>query len=245
MEAKGFDGEMKWGGIGLSLARQAASAGASRVSILARGAAKLEDARASIHLATGIDVSAFSADVRDFDAVKEAVDAAGPIDVLICNHGVFVPQELERQELKEVRFMVDVNLMGTFNLIKAALPAMKESRPERGPGSIAIMSSQAENKRRPELTKILAGHSSAMQADDVARKALNGIKSGTFIVPCNFDGLMLAIATAGLSPQRSFIMAFAEVFGAGFMRLVGLFFQWTWYGLIEKWHAEQNRSKAS
>ncbi|KAK1294827.1 hypothetical protein QJS10_CPA16g01382 [Acorus calamus] len=283
-------------GIGLSLARQAASAGASRVSILARGAAKLDEARASIRLATGIDVSAFSADVRDFDAVKEAVDAAGPIDVLICNHGVFVPQELERQELEEVRFMVDVNLMGTFNLIKAALPAMKESRPERGPGSIAIMSSQAgqvgiygytaysaskfalrglgealqqevisdgihvslifppdtetpglveENKRRPEVTKILAGHSSAMQADDVARKALNGIKSGTFIVPCNFDGLMLAIATAGLSPQRSFIMAFAEVFGAGFMRLVGLFFQWTWYGLIEKWHAEQNRSKAS
>ncbi|KAK1317257.1 hypothetical protein QJS10_CPA05g00877 [Acorus calamus] len=130
-------------GIGLSLAHQAASAGASRVTILARSVAKLEDARDSIRRATGADVSAFSADVRDFDAVKKAVDAAGPVDVLICNHGVFVAQDFETQDLEVAKFMVDVNLMGTINLIRAALPAMKQSRPQRGPGSIAIMSSQA------------------------------------------------------------------------------------------------------
>ena len=36
-----------------------------------------------------------------------------------CNWGVFVPWELEKQELEEVRFMIDVNLMSTFHLIKA------------------------------------------------------------------------------------------------------------------------------
>ena len=79
-----------------------------------------------------------------------------------------------------------------------------------------------------------------MKADEVAKKALDGIKSGSFIVPCNFEGHMLAIATAGLSPQRSFLMAFIEVVFSGILRLAGLFFQWNWYGSIEKWHAKKN-----
>ncbi|KAL6954339.1 3-dehydrosphinganine reductase tsc10b [Sarracenia purpurea var. burkii] len=128
-------------GIGLALAHQAALEGA-RVSILARNRGKLEEAKRAIQLSTGVDVAVFSADVRDFDAVKTAVEEAGPIDVLVCNQGVFVPQELERQEMEEVKFMIDVNLMGTFHLIKSALSGMK-NRKERGPASIAIMSSQA------------------------------------------------------------------------------------------------------
>ncbi|KAL7123933.1 hypothetical protein ABFS83_14G015200 [Erythranthe nasuta] len=279
-------------GIGLSLAHLCARQGAS-VSLLARDAAKLEEAKQSIKLATGCDVSVFSADVRDYDAVKRAVEEAGPIDVLVCNHGVFVPQELAEQEIEEIKFMVDVNLMGTFHLIKAALPGMKKNRAELGPGSIAIMSSQAgqvgiygytaysaskfglkglaealqqeiisdnihvslifppdtdtpgfveETKRRPQLTSIIAASSGAMKADDVAKKSLNGIESGTFIVPCNFEGFLLSVATAGLSPQRSFLMAFVEVTTAGLMRLAGLFFQWNWYGAIDKWRSTNTRT---
>ncbi|KAJ8450494.1 hypothetical protein Cgig2_002179 [Carnegiea gigantea] len=233
-------------GIGLALARRVASEGA-RVSILARDHAKLQAAKQDIQLATGADVAIFSADVRDFAAVKMAVEATGPIDVLVCNQGVFLPQELENQPLDEVKFMIDVNLMGTFHLIKAALPLMKIDRQARGPASIAIISSQAgqicsmifcENKRRPELTTIIAGSSGVMKADEVAKKAIDGIRSGRFIVPCNFEGLLLSIATAGLGPQRSYLMAFVEVLAAGIIRLAGLFFQWTWYGSIEKWHAQ-------
>lgn len=99
-------------------------------------------AKQSIRLATGIDVAVFSADVRDYDALKGVLDEAGPIDVLVCNHGVFVGEELENQGIDVVKFTIDVNLVGTFNLIKAALPGMK-GRAERGPGSIALMSSQA------------------------------------------------------------------------------------------------------
>ncbi|XWS32659.1 hypothetical protein CRYUN_Cryun22dG0008900 [Craigia yunnanensis] len=276
-------------GIGLALAHQAASQGA-RVSILARSLSKLEEAKESIRLSSGVNVSIFSADVRDYDAVQKAVNDAGPIDVLVVNQGVFVPQELEKQALDEVRFMIDVNLMGSFNVIKAALPLMKE-RKDREPTAISLISSQAgqvgiygytaysaskfglrglaealqqeviadnihvsiifppdtetpgleqENKVRPELTKILAGSSGSMKADEVAKKALDGIKSGSFIVPCNFEGHMLAIATAGLAPQRSFLMAFFEVVFPGIFRLVGLFLQWNWYGSIEKWHAKKN-----
>lgn len=276
-------------GIGLALARLCAHGGAD-VTLLARDAGRLEEAQQSIKLATGRDVRVFSADVRDYDAVKRAVDEAGPIDVLVCNHGVYIPQELEEQELEEIKFMIDVNLTGTFHLIKAALPGMKKNRAEKGPGSIALMSSQAgqvaiygytaysaskfglkglaealqqeviadnihvslifppdtetpgfaeENKRRPQLTSIIAASSGAMKADEVAKKSLDGIQSGSFMVPCNFEGLLLSVATAGLSPQRSYLFAFVEVMTAGIMRLAGLFFQWNWYGSIEKWHAKK------
>ncbi|OMO73697.1 Short-chain dehydrogenase/reductase SDR [Corchorus capsularis] len=272
-------------GIGLALAHQAAFEGA-RVSLLARSLKKLEEAKESIRISSGVEVSIFAADVRDFDAVQKAVKNAGPIDVLVVNQGIFVPQELEKQELDEIKFMIDVNLMGSFNVIKAALPLMKE-RKDRGPNSIALMSSQAgqvgiygytaysaskfglrglaealqqevisdnihvsliyppdtdtpgfeqENKTRPELTKILAASSGSMKADKVAKIALKGIRSGTFIVPCNLEGHALAIATAGLSPQRSFLMASVEVLCIGFLRIVALYFQWNWYKDIEKWH---------
>ncbi|XP_012069553.1 3-dehydrosphinganine reductase TSC10A isoform X1 [Jatropha curcas] len=277
-------------GIGLALAIRAASEGA-RVSILARSLDKLEEAKHFIRLSTGVDVAIFAADVRDFDSVTKAVVEAGPIDVLVVNQGVFLPQELEKQELDEVRFMIDVNLMGSFNMIKAALPGMK-IRDERRPASIALMSSQAgqvgiygytaysaskfglrglaealqqeviadnihvslifppdtdtpalaeENKRRPQLTSIIAASSGAMKADEVAKKALDGIKSGSFVVPCNFEGALLSIATAGLSPQRSFLMAFIEVVAASMIRLLALCFQWNWYGSIEKWHAQKKQ----
>ena len=80
-----------------------------------------------------------------------------------------------------------------------------------------------------------------MKADDVAKKALNGIKSGRFIVPCNFEGAMLAIATSGLTPQSSPLIAFVEVIGAGLMRFVGLCFQWNWFSTIENWHAKNKK----
>ncbi|KAL3505872.1 hypothetical protein ACH5RR_031254 [Cinchona calisaya] len=262
-------------GIGLALAHQAALDGA-QVSILARNPTKLQEAKDSIKLSTGRDVAVFSADVRDFDAVDKAIKVAGPIDVLICNQGVFVPQELEQQPLDEIKFMIDVNLMGTFHLVKAALPNMKNNRAQKGPASIAIMSSQAgqvgiygytaysaskfglkgmaealqqevigddihvslifppdtetpgfaeENKRRPQLTSVIAASSGAMKAEEVAKKALKGIQTGSFIVPCNFEGELLSIATAGLSPQRSFLRAFVETFGGlqGFVLVGGSF----------------------
>ncbi|KAL3749166.1 hypothetical protein ACJRO7_010282 [Eucalyptus globulus] len=276
-------------GIGLAIAHRAASEGAL-VSILARSQAKLGKAKQEIRLATGTDVATFSADVRDFDAVRRATEEAGPVDVLVVNQGVFLPEELVKQDLDEVRFMIDVNLMGSFNMIKAVLPAMK-ARTDRRPASIVLMSSQAgqvgiygytaycaskfglrglaealqqeiiaddihvslvlppdtdtpglaeEKKRRPPISSIIAATSAAMKADEVAEKTINGIKSGSFIVPCNVVGYLLAIAGAGLSPQRSYVTAFVEVVGAGISRLAGLFLLWNWYSSIEKWYAQKS-----
>lgn len=91
-----------------------------------------------------------------------------------------------------------------------------------------------ENKLRPELTNLIVGSSGAVKkAEDVAKATINGIKSGSFIISCSFEGVMLSIATAGLSPQSSSLGAFVEVLGAGFMRFLGLCFQWNWFNIIE------------
>ncbi|KAL0708539.1 hypothetical protein Bca4012_074965 [Brassica carinata] len=228
-------------GIGLALAHRAASEGA-RVSILARSPEKLEEAKQSIKLATGVEVAIFSADVRDYDAVSKAVEESGPIDVLIVNQGVFTARELERHSVEDVKFTIEVNLVGSFNVIKAALPGMK-GREGRGPGSISLVSSQAEEnkgcvmgeqKSRPEVTAIIAASSGSMKTEEVARRAMEGIKAGKFTVSCNFEGFLLSLATTGMSPQRSFWLAFLEVITAGPIRLVALFFQWDWYNAIEK-----------
>ncbi|KAK9050631.1 hypothetical protein SSX86_012540 [Deinandra increscens subsp. villosa] len=275
-------------GIGLGLARQAAAEGA-RVTILARNLEQLQEAKTSIRLSTGVDVAIVSADVRDFEAVKEAVESASPIDVLICNQGVFSSGELVSQEIKEVKDMIDVNLVGSFNLVKAALPGMK-NRSDRRPVSIAFMSSQAgqvgiygytaygaskfglkglaealqqevisddihvslifppetdtpslaeEKERRPPLTSIIAASCNVMQVNEVVKKALNGIKSGSFLVSCNFKGFLALIGTAGTSPQRSYVMAFVEVISAGVVRIVAFCYLWSFYRSIEKWHTQK------
>ncbi|KAL0817697.1 hypothetical protein Bca101_074141 [Brassica carinata] len=226
-------------GIGLALAHRAASEGA-RVSILARSPEKLEEAKQSIKLATGVEVAIFSADVRDYDAVSKAVEESGPIDVLIVNQGVFTARELERHSVEDVKFTIEVNLVGSFNVIKAALPGMK-GREGRGPGSISLVSSQAGQKSRPEVTAIIAASSGSMKTEEVARRAMEGIKAGKFTVSCNFEGFLLSLATTGMSPQRSFWLAFLEVITAGPIRLVALFFQWDWYNAIEKWSKTKNK----
>ncbi|KAK8642813.1 hypothetical protein V6N13_012145 [Hibiscus sabdariffa] len=269
-------------GIGLAIAEQAASEGA-RISLLARSLDQLEKAKQSIHQAYGVEVSIFSADVCDYDAVECAINKAGPIDVLVVNHGVYYVEELEKQGLDAVKLMIDVNLMGSFNVIKAALPLMKD-RKDKGPASIALMSSQAgqggiygfaaysatkfglrglaealqqevlaynihlsvifppftetpgverERKTMPEITKIITG-GGGVKAEEVAKITIQGIKSASFSIPFGVDGRAVAIATAGLSPQRSFFMASIEVVFAGVFRFAALLLEWYTYGIIEK-----------
>ncbi|MBA0624389.1 hypothetical protein Godav_009758, partial [Gossypium davidsonii] len=91
--------------------------------------------------AHGVDVAIFAADVREYDAVEGAVVGSGPIDVLVVNQGIFVPQALEKQGLDEIKLMIDVKLMGSFNVIKAVLPLMKY-RKDGAPAAIALVSSR-------------------------------------------------------------------------------------------------------
>nr|GEV54589.1 3-dehydrosphinganine reductase TSC10A-like [Tanacetum cinerariifolium] len=68
------DGVGSQSGIGLALGSHFASE-CARVTILARELQKLEEAKTSIRLSTGINVDIMSADVTDYDSVKKVVES--------------------------------------------------------------------------------------------------------------------------------------------------------------------------
>jgi SDR family mycofactocin-dependent oxidoreductase len=84
----------------------------------------------------------YAADVRDFAAVKAAADGAiaefGHIDILAVNHGILDLNYFEDIEEDLWDAVLDVNLKGVWNVIRAVTPHMKAA--ERG-GSIVITSS--------------------------------------------------------------------------------------------------------
>lgn len=90
----------------------------------------------------GKQVRIFSADVRDFESVEKAVSEIGRVDVLICSHGISIPKAFVDCSVKEMNEMLDINLRGNLNVVKAILPSMK-SRSDSSFASIAIVSSQA------------------------------------------------------------------------------------------------------
>ncbi|WP_391559653.1 3-ketoacyl-ACP reductase [Robertmurraya sp.] len=96
-----------------------------------------------------VRVSAATADVTDLESVTHAVEHIksdlGPIDILINNAGVakfggfldLTPEEWEK--------IIQVNLMGVYNVTRAVLPGMIE----RKSGDIINISSSAGQKGAP------------------------------------------------------------------------------------------------
>ena len=74
---------------------------------------------------------AFTADVRDADAVAAAVHAfvaaAGGIDILVNNAGTGDLRPLHEVDDKLWHRLIDVNLTGTFHGMRAAIPLMLEA----------------------------------------------------------------------------------------------------------------------
>ncbi len=69
--------------------------------------------------------------------VKETVEAFGTVDVLINNAGITKDNLMLRMKTDDFRKVIDVNLIGTFNMTKAASAVMMKKRS----GSIINISS--------------------------------------------------------------------------------------------------------
>ncbi len=127
-------------GMGLEAARAFASKGAEVVLAdrNAEGLAKATEKVAQIGRAHAVRI-----DVGDPDSIAAgfaAVDRVGPLDVLITCAAIITAKRIPEQDWAHWRRVLDVNLLGTFFCVQAAVARMLKS--ERG-GTIVCTASDA------------------------------------------------------------------------------------------------------
>lgn len=75
---------------------------------------------------------AVQGDVADFDTtermIKEIIDEFGKIDVLVNNAGITKDMLLMRMKKEDFENVIDINLIGTFNITRNVIPYMMKQR---------------------------------------------------------------------------------------------------------------------
>lgn len=137
-------------GIGLETARELAGRGA--IPVLADvDAPALADAAAQLDG----DLQTVLLDVTDYGACEAAVaavlDRHGRLDGVWANAGVAAMGPVELVEPDVWRRVIEVNLLGAYNTVRAALPAVIEAR-----GHVAITASLASFGHAPGLSAYCA-----------------------------------------------------------------------------------------
>lgn len=78
---------------------------------------------------------ALAGNVADFSDAEEwvrtTVERLGGLDILVCNAGITRDMLIMRMSTEKWQEVIDVNLTGTFNLIRAAIPVMIRTRSGR------------------------------------------------------------------------------------------------------------------
>lgn len=78
-------------------------------------------------------------DVTDPDSIAQALEACGPIDVLVNNAGIGLFGAAEATPMSTVREVFETNTFGVIAMCQAAIPRMRE----RGKGCIVNVTSSA------------------------------------------------------------------------------------------------------
>lgn len=114
------------GGIGSEAARLIKGSGAN-VFIAGRNAQRLQE------IATDLEIPSqqvFELDIRNSDSVHEMAESIHgqieKLDILVNAAGIGIIKPLEQLTNEDFDISIDVNLKGTFYLLKAFLPAMKK-----------------------------------------------------------------------------------------------------------------------
>lgn len=179
-------------GIGLTLARGLAEAGAA-VVLNGRSAERVEAARRAIREALpDTDVATLPFDVTRHDEVRAAIDGfesgTGPIDILVNNAGMQHRTPLEDFPADRFEALLQTNIASVFHAGQAAARHMIR----RGAGKIVNICSVQTALARPGIapytaTKGAVANLTKGMATDWARYGLqcNAIAPGYFDTPLN------------------------------------------------------------
>jgi NAD(P)-dependent dehydrogenase (short-subunit alcohol dehydrogenase family) len=158
-------------GINLGIAEAFAQAGA-RLAVLSRSQERVDAAVRTLR-AFGGEAVGFSADVRNAEAVAAALrsthDAFGDIDVLVSGAAGNFPSSALGMSTNGFKAVVDIDLLGTFNVLRAAHAHLRK------PGAVVV------NISAPQ-----ALHPRALQAHVCAAKA--GVDMLTRVLAIEWGG---------------------------------------------------------
>ena len=120
-------------GIGQEIARKLASQGA-KVAVVSRSESSCGKAADEINAEYPGSAKAYAVDVADHEAVQELAkkiaDDLGPVNILVNNAGVTRDTLLMRMKEEDWDTVLDTNLKGAFNTVKAFMrPLMKAEDP--------------------------------------------------------------------------------------------------------------------
>lgn len=127
-------------------------------------------------------------DVTDPASIAAAVDAAGPIDVLVNNAGVGAAAPFELTDPDLARALFETNTIGTMAMTQAFLPQFRA----RGAGTIINVTSTVTLKALPLLSMYTA-----------SKAAVNAFSASLAIELAPF-GIGVRVVLPGRSPETQF-----------------------------------------
>ena len=142
-------------GLGLSMARALAEAGAS-IAVAARDEETNEKAAQEIRSEYKVDCAARYCDVTNELSVKVAVERTlqqfGKIDVLINSAGINIRGPIETLSLEDFNKVQQVNVTGTWLACREVIPTMKKNKYGRIINIGSMLSLTAIPERTPYAT---------------------------------------------------------------------------------------------
>ena len=157
-------------GIGLAVAEKLASEGA-KIALWDFDEQFASKSAQQLQKEYGVQAIAVPVDIADWTAVENALkkteEALGPVDMVVNSAGIAGPNApVEEYPLEDWNQIQAINLNGSFHVLRAVLPGMKE----RNYGRIVLIASVAGKEGNPMASAYSASKAAVMALTKSAGK---------------------------------------------------------------------------